>query len=116
MMSTATAAMQVPEAKGQFFARGRVGMVGLIAAESTIFTIFVVAYLFYLGKSSTGPTPKEVLEPPILYTICLLSSSVTIYAAIKRLRQGHAASFAIWWLATIALSASTARRLAAAAP
>jgi cytochrome c oxidase subunit 3/cytochrome o ubiquinol oxidase subunit 3 len=78
-------------------------MFGLIAAESAIFTIFVVAYLFYVGKSLTGPTPKDVLSPPIFYTICLLSSSITIHLAVKQLRQRHAASFAIWWLATIAL-------------
>ena len=56
--------------------RGKVGMASLIIAESAIFTIFVVAYLYYLGKSLTGPTPREVLETPIFYTICLLSSSL----------------------------------------
>ena len=61
--------------------RGVVGMVSFIIAESAIFTIFVVAYLFYLGKSLTGPTPRDVLEVPIFYTICLLSSSVTIHLA-----------------------------------
>jgi cytochrome c oxidase subunit 3/cytochrome o ubiquinol oxidase subunit 3 len=89
--------------EGQLPTRGRVGMFGLIAAESTIFTIFVVAYLFYLGKSLTGPTPREVLTPPIVYTICLLSSSVMIAVAVKRLRQGRALSFALAWLATIVL-------------
>jgi cytochrome c oxidase subunit 3 len=59
--------------------RGVVGMASFIIAESAIFTIFVVAYLFYLGKSSSGPTPQDVLEVPIFYTICLLSSSVTIH-------------------------------------
>jgi cytochrome c oxidase subunit III len=103
MMSTATAAIEVPESKKSLLVRGRVAMLGLIAAESTIFTIFVVAYLFYLGKSLTGPTPKDVLEPPILFSICLLSSSLTIHAAIKQLRRGHSTAFAIWWLATIAL-------------
>lgn len=83
--------------------RGRVGMFGLIAAESAIFTIFVVAYLFYLGKSLTGPTPKEVLDAPIFCTICLLSSSLTIHLAVRRLRQGDTLAFAILWLATIAL-------------
>ena len=39
--------------------RGRVGMFSLIGAESAIFTIFIVAYLFYVGKSLTGPTPKD---------------------------------------------------------
>ena len=32
--------------------RGKVAMAGLIIAESAIFTIFVVAYLFYVGKES----------------------------------------------------------------
>src|SRR5215831_10377216 len=86
--------------------RGRVGMFGLIAAESAIFTIFVVAYLFYVGKSLSGPTPKDVLSPPIFYTICLLSSSITIDAANKNLRRGRTTSFAIWWLATIGLGAA----------
>jgi cytochrome c oxidase subunit 3 len=53
-------------------ARGPVGMYVLIGAESAIFTIFVVAYLFYVGKSLSGPMPSEVLSPPILYTVCLL--------------------------------------------
>ena len=87
----------------EFRDRGHVGMFGLIAAESAIFTIFVVAYLFYLGKSLTGPTPKEVLDAPIFYTICLLSSSLTIHLAVRRLRQGNAFAFAICWFATIAL-------------
>ena len=44
--------------------KGHVGMACLIAAESAIFTIFVVAYLFYIGKSLSGPTPGEVLVVP----------------------------------------------------
>ena len=35
--------------------RGKVAMACLIIAESAIFTIFVVAYLFYAGKSLSGP-------------------------------------------------------------
>jgi cytochrome c oxidase subunit 3 len=83
--------------------RGRVGMFSLIAAESAIFTIFVVAYLFYLGKSLTGPSPRDVLDPPVLYSVCLLLSSVTIYAGVRDLRRGHTIRFASWWAATIAL-------------
>jgi cytochrome c oxidase subunit III len=85
--------------------RGRVGMCGLIAAESAIFTIFVVAYLFYAGKSLSGPTPREVLSTPIFYTVCLLSSSLTIHFACKALRSGKVRSFAGWWFLTIALGA-----------
>ena len=83
--------------------RGRVGMLSLIAAELAIFTIFVVAYLFYIGKSLTGPQPKDVLELPIFASICLLSSSVTIHAAVSALRKGSLRTFATLWFATMVL-------------
>src|SRR5208282_522601 len=82
---------------------GKVAMVGLIIAESAIFTIFVVAYLFYVGKSLSGPTPREVLETPIFYTICLLSSSLTIHFAAKSLARERVGAFVCLWLLTIAL-------------
>jgi cytochrome c oxidase subunit 3 len=83
--------------------RGTVGMVSLIVAESAIFTIFVVAYLFYLGKSLTGPAPRDVLETPVFYTICLLSSSLSIHFAGKSLERGRQAAFLGLWLVTIVL-------------
>src|SRR4051812_33431627 len=83
--------------------RGRVGMAGLIVAESAIFTIFLVAYVFYIGKSLSGPTPREVLETPMFYTICLLSSSLTIHAAGRLLRRGRRAAFVGLWSLTILL-------------
>jgi len=83
--------------------RGKVGMACLIIAESAIFTIFVVAYLFYVGKSLTGPTPREVLETPIFYTICLLSSSLTVHFAARSLHLGRRGAFLTLWIATIVL-------------
>lgn len=83
--------------------RGRVGMACLIIAEAAIFTIFVVAYLFYVGKSPTGPTPREVLETPIFFTICLLSSSLTIHLAARFLESGRRSAFLVSWLLTIIL-------------
>ena len=85
--------------------RGKVGMASLIFAESAIFTIFVVAYLFYVGKDLSGPTPGEVLETPIFYTICLLSSSLTIHFAGKLLERGRRGAFLLLWLLTIILGA-----------
>jgi len=87
-------------------ARGPVGMWGLIAAESAIFTIFVVAYIFYIGKSATGPQPRDVLRVPILFTICLWSSSLTIHSAVRCLRRGRVRNFALWWFLTIVLGAA----------
>jgi cytochrome c oxidase subunit 3 len=83
--------------------RGKVGMAALIIAESAIFTIFVVAYLFYTGKSLTGPAPSQVLETPIFYTICLLSSSITVHLAAKFLDRGKRLAFLGLWLLTLIL-------------
>ena len=102
------ASMTVAEARIEWDRpdRGRIGMLSLIAAEAAIFTIFVVAYIFYVGKSLAGPMPKDVLSAPIFYTICLLSSSLTIHLAAKSLRQGSVLRFGSLWLATIALGAT----------
>lgn len=99
--------MARPAAETQWVlpSRGRVGMLSLIVAESAIFTIFVVAYLFYLGKSLSGPTPKEVLEVPIFATVCLLSSSLTIHFAVAALREAKTQAFGAWWFSTLALGA-----------
>jgi len=83
--------------------RGRVGMWCLITAESTIFSIFVVAYLYYAGKSLSGPTPREVLDIPWFTSICLFSSSLTIVLAEKAIHRGDIKTFGIFWFLTIAL-------------
>src|SRR5882757_10558269 len=83
--------------------RGRVGVIALILTESAFFSIFVVAYIFYIGKSLNGPYPRDVLSAPILNTVCLLSSSLTIVLAVRALRTGSIRTFGIWWLVTFAL-------------
>ena len=85
--------------------KGTIGMACLIAAESAIFTIFVAAYLYYIGKSVSGPTPREVLHLPIFATVCLLSSSLTIHAAVGAIRKGNLSTFRLWWFITLALGA-----------
>jgi cytochrome c oxidase subunit 3/cytochrome o ubiquinol oxidase subunit 3 len=92
------------EAAWELPSRDRVGMICFIAAESAMFVIFVVAYLFYVGKSTFGPTPR-VLSLPVLNTIFLLSSSGTIAWAVRALRRGRLVAFAIAWGATVALGA-----------
>ena len=95
-----------------FPSRGRVGVFCLIATEATLFSIFVVAYLFYIGKSLIGPYPAQVLEVPILSTICLLASSATIMLAERALRQGYGVLFKGWWFLTILLGVEFLRATA----
>ena len=82
--------------------RGRIAMFALIIGESALFTIFVVAYIFYIGKSLSGPTPR-ILEVPVFSTICLLSSSLTVLLAERALRGNRIGAFALWLGGTIGL-------------
>ncbi len=83
--------------------RGTVGMLTLIAGESALFSIFVVAYIFYIGKSTSGPTPAQVLDIPVFMTICLWSSSLTIWLAERAIEHNRMKLFTLFWSLTIAL-------------
>jgi cytochrome c oxidase subunit 3/cytochrome o ubiquinol oxidase subunit 3 len=78
-------------------------MACLIVAEAAIFIIFVVAYLYYIGKSLSGPTPHDVLKLPIFTTVCLLSSSLTVHFAVSSVFAGKRSLCSIWLAATVFL-------------
>lgn len=81
----------------------KVGLTLVILTESSLFTIFVVAYLFYIGKSLNPPYPWQVLEFPWLGSLFLFSSSGTVVAAEHKLKKGDKAGFELWWLITALL-------------
>ena len=81
----------------------KTAIICLVLTETTLFSIFVAGYLFYIGKSLTGPTPREVLDLPVLATIFLLSSSVTIMLAERAFNRDRVGLFKLFWLATIVL-------------
>jgi cytochrome c oxidase subunit 3 len=93
--------------------RGIVGMACLIVAESAIFLIFVVAYIYYIGRSLSGPMPAQVLELPVFGTVCLLSSSATVHYAVSGLSKNNIRNCTLWLAGTVLLGAiflmSTAR-------
>ena len=92
--------------------RGRVAVLCLFATEFALFTIFVVAYIFYIGKTLSGPTPSQVLELPIWATVCLLSSSVTVAIAERALKASRIEQFKLWTGATILLGLEFLRQTA----
>jgi cytochrome c oxidase subunit III len=102
-MSTTVAVAEMEQAWVQP-SKGRVAMFCLIIGESAIFTIFVVAYIYNIGKSLYGPTP-QVLSVPIFNTVCLLSSSLTILLAERAIEHGKIKRFGLWWAVTFLLGA-----------
>ena len=104
MANANTLTMPAESGEWSLPSRRKVGVIGLILTESALFTIFVTAYLFYIGKSATGPYPNQVLDLPILATIYLLSSSLTVVLAERAFRRGHTGGFRLWWLITILLA------------
>lgn len=83
----------------------KVGITCLIITESALFSIFVMAYLWYMNKSLNGPYPHEVLEFPLWGSLALFSSSATVVVAEKMLHRSHRLGFLIWWGLTILLGA-----------
>jgi cytochrome c oxidase subunit 3/cytochrome o ubiquinol oxidase subunit 3 len=104
-MSEQTAVFKAGADQWQLPDKGKVGMICLIVAEAAIFIIFVLAYIFYLGKNLSGPTPGEVLKLPVLGTICLLSSSLTVHFAVSALEKDSARLSTAWLALTVLLGA-----------
>jgi cytochrome c oxidase subunit 3/cytochrome o ubiquinol oxidase subunit 3 len=102
-MSTHAAVLNPSADEWRLPDKGKVGMICLIVAESAIFIIFVLAYIYYLGKSLSGPTPAQVLTLPIVGTVCLLSSSVTAHFAVTALEKGKARLCSLWLAVTVLL-------------
>ena len=99
-MTTATGAIGAVVPASPRPDRGQVGILGLILAESAVFSIFIAAYVYYDGKSLTGPKPGQVLDLPIIVSVLLWSSSVTIHLAVRALRAGLVSAFTLFLIGT----------------
>jgi cytochrome c oxidase subunit III len=83
----------------------RWGMISFLASEAAFFATLIVAYLTFVGKDTVGPMPAQALSLPLVLctTLLLVSSSVTIHFAEKKLYAGDEAGFRWLWMATIVL-------------
>ena len=81
------------------------GMISFLVSEAAFFATLVVAYVTFLGKDKVGPTPSQVLSLFLVVctTVVLLSSSVTIHLAARRLRSDDQVGFRSLWAITITL-------------
>lgn len=84
----------------------KVGMLTFLLSEVAFFGTLIVTFLFFLGPIKNGdPNPAAVFSLPLVLvsTAFLLSSSVTVHMACKRLDEGGTKQFIAWWAATILL-------------
>src|SRR5437016_3087396 len=77
----------------------QVGMLAFLVSEIAFFGTLISAYVTFIGRDTSGPTPAVLSLPLVLgTTFCLLSSSATIHLAEKALKNGSQAGFRLWWL------------------
>jgi cytochrome c oxidase subunit 3/cytochrome o ubiquinol oxidase subunit 3 len=82
----------------------QVGMLAFLVSEIAFFGTLISAYVTFMGRDTSGPTPAVLSLSLVLgMTFCLLSSSATVHLAEKALKGGSQAGFRMWWFFTIAL-------------
>jgi cytochrome c oxidase subunit 1/cytochrome c oxidase subunit I+III len=85
--------------------KNRVLVLSLIASEAGFFVILIFAYVFYNLAHGSGPTAASVLDAKTTggFTVCLLSSSLTLAMAERELHKKHRVPAAGWLTLTVVL-------------
>ena len=89
------------------FDTAKLAMSVFIASEAVFFAFLIAAYIYYYGAVVHGPSARTSLNPPrtLIFTLCLLASSGTLWLAERRLAASHKGAFRLWMAATIFLGA-----------
>jgi heme/copper-type cytochrome/quinol oxidase subunit 3 len=89
------------------FDTAKLAMAVFIASEAVFFAFLIAAYIYYYGAVVHGPNASNSLNPPrtLIFTLCLLASSGTLWIAERRLASSHGKAFRLWLGATIVLGA-----------
>jgi heme/copper-type cytochrome/quinol oxidase subunit 3 len=83
------------------------GVALLITSEAIFFLTLIITYIVYLGQSTSGPGPREVLNVPYtsFFTIFLFSSSASMALVTSHLHRNDASGVRRWLVVTIVLGA-----------
>jgi cytochrome c oxidase subunit 3/cytochrome o ubiquinol oxidase subunit 3 len=73
-----------------------------LSSECLFFGAFIATYLLYRGRSTSGPTPKDVYNIPFtsVTSFILLMSSLTMVLALAAIQRGDHRRFRVWIAAT----------------
>ena len=83
----------------------KAAMLVFIASEAVFFAFLIAAYIYYSGATVHGPQAGNSLDPArtLVFTICLLASSGTLWLAERRLAGGYRNGFKAWLGVTVVL-------------
>ncbi len=84
----------------------QVGMLAFLCSEAAFFATLLIAYITYLGATTSGPMPRESLslQLAIVNSVALLTSSMTIAMAVRaRTRDVRGKGFTLWMILTVIL-------------
>ena len=81
------------------------GMMFFLASEALIFANFIAAFLYLEIQNlpKTGGWRLDNVVTPLIFTIVLISSSVTVHLAGMAIRKGNIRAYAGWLALTIVL-------------
>ena len=108
----AEAATHAPDAHGHVTNTGvsneKLGMWAFLGSECLLFGALISTYFLYRGKSTTGPTTKDIYDIPYtsVSSFVLLMSSLTMVLALAAIQRGDHRRLRIWLMATALLGAS----------
>ncbi len=83
----------------------KLAMAVFLASELVFFAFLIAAYIYFYAAVAHGPRASNSLNPPrtLIFTICLLASSGTIWMAERRLSAADRQGFRVWLGLTILL-------------
>jgi len=92
--------------KAEIFApeKNKTAVIAFIISETAFFAVLILAYLFYNATPQAGPSAHNLnLAKTGLFSLCLFTSSFTIWRSEISLDQGQQRAMQAWLAATILL-------------
>jgi len=82
----------------------RTGVITFIISESCFFAVLILAFLFFNASPQPGPSAHQLdLVKTSLFSLCLFTSSFTMWRSQVSLERGRHRSMQVWLGATILL-------------
>ncbi len=85
--------------------RRKLGMLIFIASEAVFFLLLILAFLYFRYQNPTAQFSANNLDTlkTLIFTVCLVASSVTVWLAERSLKQSKAGRVILWLAATVIL-------------